>query len=268
MRITRQKITVAFIICLFLSFSLAAGARRAQAQQPSAEAPLTNASIIKLVRAGFKEKTLIAIIHSRPAHFDLSPDRLIELKRGGVSERVILAMLARDENVLTADEEFGDDPFFTDSPNNSSGSRRGETGGNNGNGDGTEIFGSGSGSSSRTRGRGQSGGSQGDTQTTGSATVRILRPPAEAGGAPPRLERTPTLTNDGVVELVEAGFSEGTIIRRIEQSPADFDLSAAKLAELRRRRVSEPVINAMRAAMGDGVDTTSNTPSPSAKPEK
>ena len=99
--------------------------------------------------------------------------------------------------------------------------------------------------------------------------MRILRPPAEAGGgATPTLERTPTLTNDGVVELVEAGFSEGTIIRRIEQSPAEFDLSAEKLAELRRRRVSEPVINAMRAAMSDGADTTSNTPSPTARPEK
>ena len=268
MKIARQKIIVAFALSLLFSLFPVAGAR-AQAQQPSAEAPLTNASIIKLVRAGFKEKTLIAIIHSRPVHFDLSPDRLIELKRGGVSERVILAMLARDENVLTDDEGFGDDPFFTDPPNTSSGARRGQSGGNSGGDCSTDIFGSGSGSSSRTRGRGQSGGSQGDTQTTGSATVRILRPPAEAGGgAAPKLERTPTLTNDGVVELVEAGFSEGTIIRRIEQSPAEFDLSPERLAELRRRRVSEPVINAMRAAMSDGADTTSNTPSPTARPEK
>jgi hypothetical protein len=81
--------------------------------------------------------------------------------------------------------------------------------------------------------------------------VRIIRPPAEAGAGPPKMERTPTLTNDSVVELVAAGFSEGTIIRRIEQSPADFDLSPSKLAELRRRRVTEPVIAAMRAAMSD-----------------
>jgi len=268
MKKARQKIIFAFTLSLLLSLFLPTGAR-AQAQQQAAEAPLTNASVIKLVRAGFKEKTLIAIIHSRPSHFDLSPDRLIELKRGGVSERVILAMLARQENVLTDDEGFGDDPFFTDPPNSSSGPRRGQSGGNSGGDGGTDIFGSGSGSSSRTRGRGQSGGNLDNTQTTGSATVRILRPPAEAGGgAPPKLERTPTLTNDGVVELVEAGFSEGTIIRRIEQSPAEFDLSPERLAELRRRRVSEPVINAMRAAMSDGADTTSNTPSPNARPEK
>jgi hypothetical protein len=68
------------------------------------------------------------------------------------------------------------------------------------------------------------------------------------------LERTPTLNNNTVVELVEAGFSEGTIIRRIEQSPVEFDLAPGKLDELRKRRVTEPVIAAMRAAMGDEAD--------------
>jgi len=54
-----------------------------------------------------------------------------------------------------------------------------------------------------------------------------------------------------VVELVEAGFSEGTIIRRIEQSPVEFDLSSSKLDELRKRRVSDKILTAMRTAMGD-----------------
>jgi hypothetical protein len=84
---------------------------------------------------------------------------------------------------------------------------------------------------------------------------------AGANGAP-KLEKTPTLKNESVVELVEAGFSEGTIIRRIEQSPVEFDLSPAKLGELRKRRVSEPVINAMRAAMGE------DAKEPAAHPEK
>ena len=59
--------------------------------------------------------------------------------------------------------------------------------------------------------------------------------------------------------MVNAGFSEGTIIRRIEQSPAEFDLSPAKLDELRRRRVTDPVIGAMRAAMGDDAQQCSDT---------
>jgi siroheme synthase len=83
--------------------------------------------------------------------------------------------------------------------------------------------------------------------------VRILRPPTEAGNGtgPVKLEKTKSLTNDSIVELVEAGFSEGTIIRRIEQSPVEFDLAADKLEALRKRRVSDKVIVAMKAAMGE-----------------
>jgi len=81
--------------------------------------------------------------------------------------------------------------------------------------------------------------------------VRIIKPQTEAGeGASPKLEKTPTLTNEGVIKLVEAGFSEGTIIKRIEESPVDFDLSPAKLDELFKRRVTDAIIAAMRAAMG------------------
>jgi hypothetical protein len=88
---------------------------------------------------------------------------------------------------------------------------------------------------------------------SGSATVRILRPPTEAGGntSAAKLEKTKSLTNETIVELVEAGFSEGTIIRRIEQSPVEFDLAAAKLDELRKRRVTDKVLAAMKAAMGE-----------------
>lgn len=224
----------------------------AQAQQRS-EAPLNNAAVVKLVRAGFKEKTVIAIIRSRPSQFDLSPDRLIELKHNGVSENIILAMLASDDGDVAASDDWGDDPFFNDSAR----PRKGSDGG-------TDIFGMSGGSNSRVRQRGAGGSAGGSTQATGSATVRILRPQAEAGGAP-KLERTPTLTNDSIVELVEAGFSEGTIIRRIEQSPADFDLTPQKLTELRRRHVSDRVIAAMTTAMSD--DSGSSTKSPSSNPE-
>ena len=65
------------------------------------------------------------------------------------------------------------------------------------------------------------------------------------------MEKAKTLTNDSIVELVEAGFSEGTIIRRIEQSPVEFDLATAKLEELRKQRVSEKILAAMKVAMGD-----------------
>ncbi len=241
-------------LCLFVSFGITPAQSR-PAQQTQADGPLTNAAVIKLVRAGFSEKTVITIIRTRPAHFDLAPDQLIELKKRGVGEKIILAMLGRDGSVLLADDDTGDgftnDPFFTDAERTK---RAPGAGGATPPGDPNEtnIFGSSGGMRGRSQTNGVNGGAAGETQTTGSATVRILRPPSEGGsGAPPKLARTPTLTNDAIVELVAAGFSEGTIIRRIENSPAEFDLAPAKLAELRRRHVSEPVIAAMRAAMSD-----------------
>jgi Fe2+ transport system protein FeoA len=234
MKIILIRLTLILFVC---------GATSLSSHAQVSEVPLTNNAVVKLVRAGFKEKTVIAIIHSRPNRFVLDPDRLIELKRGGVSENIILAMLAQDGSFVFGDDDWGDSAF---------GSRKGGSiDGNNNGQTGTDIFGSGSGSHSQSSGRGTRGGNTGETNTTGSATVRILRPPTEAGGSSLKLERSPTLTNDSVIKLVEAGFSEGTIIKRIEESPAEFDLAAPRLEELRRRRVTDAIITAMTLAMGE-----------------
>jgi len=230
------------VLCLLINSALVWG------QSRDNNALLTNISIVKLVKAGFQEKSIITIIASRPVQFDLSTDRIIELKRTGVSEKVILAMMARQEGNEFSDDAWGDEEFFNSSH---SVAKDPAKAGNSNDGSSAEIFGSSGGSKGSTRTRNGSGSSSGDTVTTGSATVRILRPPTEAGGAPTKLEKTKSLTNDSICELVEAGFSEGTIIRRIEQSPVEFDLSAAKVEELRKRRVSEKILTAMKAAMGD-----------------
>jgi hypothetical protein len=230
-----------FVRLSLISMLCCAAPLSSQAQQFS-EVPLTNSAVVKLVRAGFKEKTVIAIIHNRRTRFNLDSDKLIELKRSGVSENIILAMLAQDDSFVVSDDDWMDESRVRER------SGRAEDKGANGQSD---IFGSSSGSRSQTNGRGIDGANQGETTTTGSATVRILRPPAEAGGGQAKLEKTPTLTNESVIKLVDAGFSEGTIIKRIEESPADFDLSNAKLEELRRRRVTEAIIVAMTDAMGD-----------------
>lgn len=230
---------------LLLLVAVCCAATIPSAAQHSAQPPLTNAAVVKLVRAGFKEKTVIAIIRNRPSSFNLDPDRLIDLKRNGVSENIILAMLAQDESFVLADDDWTNDSDFgsdrTRATERSPETRSGATG----------IFGGTQGSAGETRGRGMNGSNEGQTTTTGSATVRILRPPTETGGTQPRLERTPTLNNESVIKLVEAGFSEGTIIKRIEDSPVDFDLSVTKLDELRRRRVTEAIITAMTTAMSD-----------------
>src|ERR1041384_1347721 len=93
------------VLCLLLGSTFVCA-------QTGNTAPLTNAAVVKLVKAGFKEKSIITIIGSRPARFDLSTDRLIELKRTGVSEKVILAMMARQEGVDFNDEAWNDDGFF------------------------------------------------------------------------------------------------------------------------------------------------------------
>jgi hypothetical protein len=250
--------------CLLVCAITAHAQAQASPSQSDTAAPLTNAAVMKLAHAGFSEKTIIAIIGARPAHFDLAPDRLIELKKHGVSEKVILAMIARDNGTRVLDDmpddSLADDPFFN--PDRTKHPAGADSSARNGDPNETNIFGSSGGAHGRSSTNGIGGGQDGETQTTGSATVRILRPPAEEGGAPPKLERTPTLNNDAIIELVAAGFSEGTIIRRIESSPADFDLSPAKLAELRRRRVTEPVINAMRAAMNDDAPASGTNAQP------
>lgn len=229
------KLTLVLVMCMVAAISV---------QPQSPQGPLTNASIMKLVRAGFKEKTVIAIIRSRPNRFVLDPDKLIELKRGGVSEDIILAMLAQNGSFEVTEDGWPDD-FRLPGTNKDSQDQSNSAG----------IFGSGSRSRSQSGGRGMGDGNEGETTTTGSATVRILRPPSEADGGPVKLEKTPSLTNDAVIKLVEAGFSEGTIIKRIEDSPADFDLSTPKLEELRRRRVTEAIILAMTAAMSEDSGT-------------
>ena len=221
--------------------------------QSDRDTPLTNTAVVKLVKAGFKDKTIINIIASRPAKFDLSTDRMIELKKSGVSEKLIMAMLSRQEGSEFSDDLWSDEAFISGNGDSSQKSTQSPNGGS------LDIFGSSGGSKGTTKHAVQTATSSGDIVTTGSATVRILRPPSEAGGAPPKLEKTPSLTNDTVIELVEAGFSEGTIVRRIEQSPVAFDFSPEKLAELRRHRVSEKIMMAMKAAMGINA-SPDNTP--------
>ena len=246
--------TSALILVLILGQT-----RSTEAQQPQHQTPLNNQSVVKLAKAGFKDKTIISIISARLPNFDLSPERMIELKRNGVSENVIMAMLARQEGADVsdvADDSWGDDAFFANDPafkmdkNDPTGS---SVGAGSGQPDAsTNIFGSSAGSKGRVKQRGLNGSNENDTQTVGSATVRILRPPVEPGGdGSTKLEKTKSLTNDSIVELVEAGFSEGTIIRRIEQSPVNFDLAQPKMDDLKKRRVSEKILTAMKTAMGD-----------------
>jgi hypothetical protein len=55
--------------------------------------PLVNADIVKMVKAGLAENTIVLAIQNKPSSFDTSPEELIRLKEQGVSQVVLNAML-------------------------------------------------------------------------------------------------------------------------------------------------------------------------------
>lgn len=61
----------------------------------AADAPLTNADVVKLVRAGLGDEVVIAKIRQAEASFELGTEALLSLKAAGVSQPVIAAMLER-----------------------------------------------------------------------------------------------------------------------------------------------------------------------------
>jgi hypothetical protein len=69
--------------------------RPATGSLPSSEPPLTNADIVALDRAGLEDETVLLKIRLARAAFDATPASLDVLRREGVSEVVIAAMVAR-----------------------------------------------------------------------------------------------------------------------------------------------------------------------------
>ena len=68
------------------------GASLSRTSQP---ARLTNADVIRLVKAGVAESTIVSSVQSSPTNFELSPDALIALQRAGVGPNILQAMMAR-----------------------------------------------------------------------------------------------------------------------------------------------------------------------------
>ena len=67
-------------------------------------APLTNADVMKMVKAGLAETTIVAAIAANDTQFDLSSTGLQSLNQAGVSSKVIRAMLAADAKKKNAAE--------------------------------------------------------------------------------------------------------------------------------------------------------------------
>ncbi len=249
-----MKFIAPLVLLALLTVSTATGA---QAQTTGSNEVLTNESIVNLAKAKFKESTILTLIRTSETRFDISTPKLVDLKKRGVSERVISEMISRtnmniaaqrwgslkdDEFFSKDDEAFFKGPIFKELPSEKDARRRENE---------AQIFGGSSGSKSgqRSRGPGANGDRQDQSEVLGSASVRIIRPPSEASSAEPKLQRAPKLDNKGVLDMIQAGFTEGTVIRKIETSQVDFDLSPKAVAGLRQNRVSEKVIKAMTTAM-------------------
>ncbi|HEU5457874.1 MAG TPA: hypothetical protein VFU68_04595, partial [Terracidiphilus sp.] len=63
---------------------------------------MTNATVIKMTKAGLSETIIISTINSHPGAYATNPDDLISLKNAGVSDKVIAAMIAKSTGASTA----------------------------------------------------------------------------------------------------------------------------------------------------------------------
>jgi hypothetical protein len=54
---------------------------------------LTNGTIVKLVNAGLGEETIVSMVNTQPGNYSLGADDIIALKKAGVPEKVISAMV-------------------------------------------------------------------------------------------------------------------------------------------------------------------------------
>lgn len=60
-----------------------------------AQDPMTNESVMKMVKGGVSEHIIVEAIKQNPGNYALSPDALISLKASGVPDAVISAMMAK-----------------------------------------------------------------------------------------------------------------------------------------------------------------------------
>ncbi len=62
----------------------------------SAQQPLNNDSVIKMVKAGLGDDTIISMVNTQPGIYAVDPDSLVQLKNAGVSDKVLNAMIAKN----------------------------------------------------------------------------------------------------------------------------------------------------------------------------
>ncbi|HXA98869.1 MAG TPA: hypothetical protein VN323_25120 [Candidatus Dormibacteraeota bacterium] len=85
MKMTRVVLTLVLVAAVCLSVP---------ASTSIAQEVLTNDSVIQMIKAGLPEAVIIGKIKSTASKFDLKTDSLVGLKKAGVSDKVLEAMVA------------------------------------------------------------------------------------------------------------------------------------------------------------------------------
>lgn len=67
-----------------------------------AQESLTNDSVIKLVKAGLSQELIVQTVNSQPGRYALGADDLLALKKAGISDKIIAAMLVRNGSSVAA----------------------------------------------------------------------------------------------------------------------------------------------------------------------
>jgi len=83
--LTHRSVRQLRLALLILIFALVAAAQQ----------PLTNDSIVKLVKAGLGDDLIVSLVQSQPGNYSLTPDDIVRLKHQGVSEKVLGAMIGK-----------------------------------------------------------------------------------------------------------------------------------------------------------------------------
>ncbi len=109
------KVTAHLFVAFLLCSTLLASAK---------QKPLTNDDIIKMTKAGLDEDVIVGTMQSNANAFDLSPDGLISLKKGGVSSKVLHTM----QSLAKADKDSGPALVPASSPAAKAGSNKKEKG--------------------------------------------------------------------------------------------------------------------------------------------
>jgi hypothetical protein len=86
-RNTNRRLQLTIVPAILLALAMPS-----LAQSP-ADAPLTNADIVKMAKAGIPESVMLRKVQMSQSNFATSPNALIELKRQHVPDAVMAAML-------------------------------------------------------------------------------------------------------------------------------------------------------------------------------